>query len=277
MLSKSRRLTKKSVDAYNKYFTSARKQDSVINTRQHAPTTAVADNDNQLPILDDEIEKLKADRDAFTSATQWYQTYVQNGGDPNADFIQSDERMIAYRQMVQQYGDLSKLEAELEDKQAAKWALENSSKYNYLQENADYEEKSSEVSENPTTKFGLQIGTKFIGAGDPVYDYINDIGGQRTQSKQTGGNAAMQKYRYMSEDEIANYNIQVKAKLHHYNQLPQTEKAEREAILRSLFGSLGKNPYIENTFQCDMGFNLHAGDNLYCNHNCVFLDFTISI
>ena len=72
--------------------------------------------------------------------------------------------------------------------------------------------------------------------------------------------------------EIGDYNLQVKLILHRYNQLPQSEKAEREAILRGLFGSLGKNPYIENTFQCDMGFNLHAGDNLYCNHNCVFLD-----
>ena len=62
-------------------------------------------------------------------------------------------------------------------------------------------------------------------------------------------------------EEIGNYNIKVKEKLHYYNQLPQTRKAEREAILRSLFGSLGKNPYIENTFQCDMGFNLHAGDH----------------
>ena len=72
--------------------------------------------------------------------------------------------------------------------------------------------------------------------------------------------------------EIGDYNLQVKLKMHRYNQLPQSEKAEREAILRELFGSLGKNPYIENSFQCDMGFNLHAGDNLYCNHNCVFLD-----
>ena len=175
--------------------------------QQYAPNVmTAADYDKQVPLLESEIEKLKVDRAVFTDATQRYQTFVQNGGDPNADFVQNEEWMIAYRQMVKQYGDLSKLEAELEDKQATKWAFENSRKYNYLQGNADYEEKSTEISENPTAKFGLQIGNKFIGAGDPVYDYINDIGGQRTQGKQTGGNAAMRKYDHMSEEEVANYN-----------------------------------------------------------------------
>ena len=48
--------------------------------------------------------------------------------------------------------------------------------------------------------------------------------------------------------------------------------AGREAILRKLFGKLGKNPYVEPNIFCGFGFNIEAGDNFYANNNCVFVD-----
>ena len=48
--------------------------------------------------------------------------------------------------------------------------------------------------------------------------------------------------------------------------------AGREAILRKLFGKLGKNPYIEPNLFCGFGFNIEAGDNFFANNNCVFVD-----
>ncbi|MBL8747415.1 MAG: sugar O-acetyltransferase, partial [Phycisphaerae bacterium] len=48
--------------------------------------------------------------------------------------------------------------------------------------------------------------------------------------------------------------------------------SERAAIIRELFGSIGERFEIEPTFRCDYGFNIHAGDGLYMNFDCVILD-----
>ncbi|WP_188454194.1 sugar O-acetyltransferase [Virgibacillus oceani] len=57
-----------------------------------------------------------------------------------------------------------------------------------------------------------------------------------------------------------------------YNQTMETEKKERMELLRKLFGAIGENSYIEPTFRCDYGYNIHVGENFYVNFNCVFLD-----
>ena len=57
-----------------------------------------------------------------------------------------------------------------------------------------------------------------------------------------------------------------------YNQTTETDVAERTAILKKLFGSMGKECYIEPTFRCDYGYNIYVGDNFYANFDCVILD-----
>ena len=57
-----------------------------------------------------------------------------------------------------------------------------------------------------------------------------------------------------------------------YNHTRPSDMAGREAILRKLFGKLGKNPYVEPNIFCGFGFNIEAGDNFYANNNCVFVD-----
>lgn len=52
---------------------------------------------------------------------------------------------------------------------------------------------------------------------------------------------------------------------------------DREAILSALAGLIpnaGKDMWIEPPFQCDYGYNIEAGDNVYFNFNCVVLDVT---
>ncbi len=46
----------------------------------------------------------------------------------------------------------------------------------------------------------------------------------------------------------------------------------REKIIHELFGSVGKNIWIEPDFHCDYGINISVGDNFYANFNCIFLD-----
>lgn len=57
-----------------------------------------------------------------------------------------------------------------------------------------------------------------------------------------------------------------------YNQTLETEDARRMQILKELFGSTGENLYVEPSFRCDYGYNIHVGENFYANFDCVILD-----
>ncbi len=57
-----------------------------------------------------------------------------------------------------------------------------------------------------------------------------------------------------------------------YNKTSIEQPEERKKILKELFGSCGDFIYIEPTFNCDYGKNIHLGEGFYANYNCVFLD-----
>jgi len=57
-----------------------------------------------------------------------------------------------------------------------------------------------------------------------------------------------------------------------YNQTLETEDSKRKEILKELLGSTGENFYIEPTFRCDYGYNIHVGENFYANFDSVILD-----
>lgn len=57
-----------------------------------------------------------------------------------------------------------------------------------------------------------------------------------------------------------------------YNQTIETDVEERSAILKDLFGNTGENIFVEPTFRCDYGYNIHVGENFYANFDCVILD-----
>lgn len=57
-----------------------------------------------------------------------------------------------------------------------------------------------------------------------------------------------------------------------FNASLETEGEERSQLLKELFGSTGENIYIEPTFRCDYGYNIHVGENFFANFDCVFLD-----
>lgn len=50
------------------------------------------------------------------------------------------------------------------------------------------------------------------------------------------------------------------------------EKEKQDEILRQLFGSAGKNLMIKPGFLCDLGINIHVGDNFLTNYNVTILD-----
>jgi len=57
-----------------------------------------------------------------------------------------------------------------------------------------------------------------------------------------------------------------------FNQTIETDDIQRSELLKELFGSTGKNLYVEPTFRCDYGYNIHVGENFYANFDCVLLD-----
>ncbi|AIM16287.1 acetyltransferase [Bacillus sp. X1(2014)] len=57
-----------------------------------------------------------------------------------------------------------------------------------------------------------------------------------------------------------------------FNETPETDENMRTELIKELFGSTGSNIYIEPTFRCDYGYNIHVGENFYANFDCVFLD-----
>lgn len=61
-------------------------------------------------------------------------------------------------------------------------------------------------------------------------------------------------------------------KTYELNQLRPSRTAEREALIRSLFGKTQKHFTIVSPFYCDYGYNIEIGENFFANMNCVILD-----
>lgn len=78
---------------------------------------------------------------------------------------------------------------------------------------------------------------------------------------------------YISWDkELVEERERAKDLVFQLNNTRPSQRQERTAIVEKLFGSVGKNPWIESPFNCDYGYNISVGDNFYTNTNCTILD-----
>lgn len=57
-----------------------------------------------------------------------------------------------------------------------------------------------------------------------------------------------------------------------YNQTHPDEQEKRSEILKKLFGTCHPNTFVEPSFRCDYGFNIHTYGMTFINYNCVILD-----
>lgn len=57
-----------------------------------------------------------------------------------------------------------------------------------------------------------------------------------------------------------------------YNNTSPLEQEKRHKILEELFGTYTKYTFIEPSFHCDYGFNIHFHGMALLNYNCVILD-----
>lgn len=52
----------------------------------------------------------------------------------------------------------------------------------------------------------------------------------------------------------------------------ETDHETRRRILKELFATGGENVFVQPPFFCDYGTNIHLGERVYFNFNCVVLD-----
>lgn len=57
-----------------------------------------------------------------------------------------------------------------------------------------------------------------------------------------------------------------------YNAAQAKSAQTRHALLSERLGSVGAGTVVRPPFYCDYGYNLHLGDNVFLNFNCVVLD-----
>ncbi|UPW17237.1 sugar O-acetyltransferase [Agarivorans sp. TSD2052] len=79
---------------------------------------------------------------------------------------------------------------------------------------------------------------------------------------------------YTSQFEYSDIELQLPAKqlCWEFNQAPPSDSAKKAEILSKLFGTYNKMAFIEATFRCDYGFNIHFHGMAIVNYNCVILD-----
>lgn len=77
---------------------------------------------------------------------------------------------------------------------------------------------------------------------------------------------------YPGDEELLKMRLEARKKIRAFNDTAPENTEKQFEIIRSLFGSVGKNFYIEQGFRCDYGINIHVGEGFFANFNCVILD-----
>jgi len=72
--------------------------------------------------------------------------------------------------------------------------------------------------------------------------------------------------------ELVEERIRAKKLLHRLNVTEYLMSANVAGILKELIPNAPKDLYIEPPFFCDYGYNIHCGNRVYFNVNCVVLD-----
>lgn len=79
-------------------------------------------------------------------------------------------------------------------------------------------------------------------------------------------------YRYRYEEMDPSLRDNARNLLWEYNNSKPDEDEKRASILQQLFGTCSPTTFIEPSFQCDYGFNIHTAGLTFINYNCVMLD-----
>ncbi len=139
-----------------------------------------------------------------------YKKLIYNTETKLNDFLENEDYDATDTNSRKAYSKvISDYEAELERLRAGQWRVENKEKYGTLSENADFKKESQVAEDGRTAVFGLNVFDKWIGFGDPVYDYINNLDNDQMAYQMSNDGSDMQglyKYSFMTDTERSTYN-----------------------------------------------------------------------
>ena len=72
--------------------------------------------------------------------------------------------------------------------------------------------------------------------------------------------------------ELTEERLVARSLMHKINHSLPEEDHKRQKWFAELFGTMGKNVWIEPPFYCDYGYNIKLGKNIFINFNCCMLD-----
>ncbi|MCD2493444.1 sugar O-acetyltransferase [Lacrimispora sp. NSJ-141] len=79
-------------------------------------------------------------------------------------------------------------------------------------------------------------------------------------------------YHMTADEELTKDYIRCKRLLTAFNHMTEYDTEKQDAIIRELFGKIGKGFHVEPPFRCDYGKQILAGDHLYINCDCIIID-----
>lgn len=74
------------------------------------------------------------------------------------------------------------------------------------------------------------------------------------------------------DKELSRERLECRKLLKLLNDSVPEDVKERQEILKKLIPNAGKNLWLEPPFHCDYGTNMHIGERVFFNFNCVVLD-----
>lgn len=77
---------------------------------------------------------------------------------------------------------------------------------------------------------------------------------------------------FANDKQLTAERTMVKKLLHKLNVTEYVVSGTSRALLKQLLPNANKQIYIEPPFHCDYGYNIHIGEKVYFNVNCVILD-----
>lgn len=74
------------------------------------------------------------------------------------------------------------------------------------------------------------------------------------------------------DETLSAMTLKTKRLLVRLNTLDYADAAQKENILRDMFGRMGEHVYVDIDFHCEYGKNIFIGDKVIINMNCTLVD-----
>ncbi|MGM0168455.1 maltose O-acetyltransferase [Enterococcus sp. AZ135] len=76
------------------------------------------------------------------------------------------------------------------------------------------------------------------------------------------------------DEEVVKLKENAVKKCREFNRLDPKAREQQQALIKELFGSTGKQVSVQPNFNCDIGWNIHVGEDFLTNYNVTILDIS---